>query len=63
MLLHDFFAGFALYSTTTFPETGLGGRFDSTNICAPVATCITSIALDHVSVLGDTVEKIAFEKV
>jgi len=44
-------------------EVGLGGRFDATNvIAAPLASIITSIALDHQMHLGDTVEKIAFEK-
>ena len=44
-------------------ETGLGGRLDATNvITAPVLSVITGIALDHTSILGDTVEKIAFEK-
>ncbi len=44
-------------------ETGLGGRFDATNIIeAPIASVITSISLDHTGVLGDTLEKIAFEK-
>lgn len=44
-------------------ETGLGGRLDSTNIIdTPICSVITSISLDHVAVLGDTVEKIAFEK-
>lgn len=44
-------------------ETGLGGRFDATNIIdTPLASVITSISLDHTAVLGDTVEKIAFEK-
>ncbi|MFB1080513.1 folylpolyglutamate synthase/dihydrofolate synthase family protein [Jeotgalibacillus sp. JSM ZJ347] len=43
-------------------EVGLGGRFDSTNIVEPICTCITSIGLDHVSILGDTYEDIAFEK-
>lgn len=44
-------------------EVGLGGRFDSTNIIdPPCVSVITSISLDHVAVLGDTVEKIAFEK-
>src|SRR4051794_32552866 len=35
-------------------ETGLGGRLDATNVCAPVATAITSIAFDHMDLLGDT---------
>ncbi len=44
-------------------ECGLGGRLDSTNIIeAPVVSVITGIALDHTSILGDTVEKIAMEK-
>ena len=44
-------------------ETGLGGRFDATNIIeAPLVTAITSISLDHTAVLGDSYEKIAFEK-
>lgn len=43
-------------------ETGLGGRLDATNIVQPVLTIITSISMDHVSFLGDTIEKIAFEK-
>ncbi len=43
-------------------ETGLGGRLDSTNIVTPLASVITNIALDHQQWLGDTLEKIAFEK-
>ncbi len=43
-------------------ETGLGGRLDATNIVTPLASVITSIALDHQQWLGDTVEKIASEK-
>lgn len=44
-------------------EVGLGGRFDSTNIIpCPKACVITSISLDHTSILGDTVEQIAYEK-
>ena len=43
-------------------ETGLGGRLDATNIVQPVLTVITSISMDHVSFLGDTIEKIASEK-
>ncbi len=44
-------------------EVGMGGRFDATN-CIPSAlvSVICSISLDHTAVLGDTVEKIAFEK-
>lgn len=43
-------------------ETGLGGRLDSTNIVSPVLSVITSIALDHCALLGDSIEKIAAEK-
>ena len=43
-------------------ETGLGGRFDSTNIITPELSVITNIGWDHMNILGDTLEKIAFEK-
>ncbi|OCA91270.1 bifunctional folylpolyglutamate synthase/dihydrofolate synthase [Bacillus sp. FJAT-27225] len=43
-------------------EVGLGGRFDSTNILKPMVSVITNIGLDHVAILGDTYEEIAFEK-
>ncbi|MDP4084541.1 MAG: folylpolyglutamate synthase/dihydrofolate synthase family protein [Bacillota bacterium] len=43
-------------------EVGLGGRFDSTNIIFPHLSIITNIGLDHTNILGDTYEKIAFEK-
>jgi dihydrofolate synthase/folylpolyglutamate synthase len=43
-------------------ETGLGGRLDSTNIISPILSVITNIGLDHVAILGDTLEKIAAEK-
>ncbi|MGF1573797.1 MAG: bifunctional folylpolyglutamate synthase/dihydrofolate synthase [Sumerlaeia bacterium] len=43
-------------------EVGLGGRLDCTNIIEPRVTVITSIGLDHTAILGDTHEKIAFEK-
>jgi len=43
-------------------EVGLGGRFDSTNVITPRASVIVSIGLDHVSILGDTIEAIAMEK-
>ena len=44
-------------------EVGLGGRLDSTNVIKnPLASVITKIALDHIAVLGDTIEKIALEK-
>ena len=47
----------------TLIETGLGGRFDATNVFAkPALTIITPVSMDHMSWLGDTLEQIAFEK-
>ncbi len=43
-------------------EVGLGGRLDSTNIINPAVSVITPVGLDHVAVLGDTLEQIAGEK-
>lgn len=43
-------------------ETGLGGRLDSTNIIRPVLSVITNVSMDHVKLLGNTIEKIAAEK-
>lgn len=43
-------------------ETGLGGRLDATNICAPEVCVITSIGLDHQEYLGSTLAAIAAEK-
>ena len=43
-------------------ETGMGGRLDSTNVVNPYCSVITGIALEHQKYLGDTIEKIAFEK-
>lgn len=43
-------------------EVGLGGRYDATNVVAPVAGAITSVGFDHQQWLGETVEAIAFEK-
>ena len=43
-------------------ETGLGGRLDSTNIIMPELSIITSIGMDHASILGNTIEKITKEK-
>jgi len=43
-------------------EVGLGGRLDATNVVQPEISVITSIALDHCEMLGDTLEKIAAEK-
>ncbi len=43
-------------------EVGMGGRLDSTNIINPIVSIITNISLDHTQFLGDTIEKIAYEK-
>lgn len=43
-------------------EVGIGGRFDATNIVEPLVAVITNVSLDHMERLGNTVEKIAFEK-
>lgn len=44
-------------------ETGLGGREDATNVVTkPLCTVFGAIGMDHMQVLGDTIEKIAFEK-
>ncbi|KNF07664.1 folylpolyglutamate synthase FolC [Gottschalkia purinilytica] len=44
-------------------EVGLGGRYDSTNVIdSSIASVITPIALDHTDILGDTIDKIAYEK-
>ncbi|AWX43887.1 Dihydrofolate synthase [Flagellimonas maritima] len=43
-------------------EVGLGGRLDSTNIITPEISLITNIGLDHVQILGNTLQKIALEK-
>ena len=47
---------------TAILEVGLGGRLDSTNVCQPNVSVITSISLDHVEQLGGTLESIAREK-
>lgn len=43
-------------------EVGLGGRLDATNVVDPLVSIITSLSLDHINVLGDTLSKIATEK-
>jgi dihydrofolate synthase/folylpolyglutamate synthase len=43
-------------------EVGLGGRLDATNVVTPAVSVITSISLDHVVILGDTLAQIAAEK-
>jgi len=43
-------------------ETGLGGRLDSTNVIEPILSVITNISMDHMSLLGNTLDAIAIEK-
>ncbi len=43
-------------------ETGIGGRYDSTNVIATNVSILTPIGFDHMAVLGDTLEKIAYDK-
>ena len=43
-------------------EVGLGGRWDSTNVLDPCVSVITNVSFDHMHLLGDTLDKIAFEK-
>ena len=43
-------------------ETGLGGRLDSTNIIIPELSVITNVSYDHMDLLGDSLQEIAFEK-
>lgn len=44
-------------------EVGLGGLYDATNVIKnPIASVITSISLDHVAILGNSIEKIAYQK-
>jgi dihydrofolate synthase/folylpolyglutamate synthase len=58
--------GFATWArhrcTAVALEVGLGGNYDATNIIETSFPIIVSIGLDHMHILGDTVEKIAFEK-
>ena len=43
-------------------EVGLGGRFDATNVVTPLVSIITSLSMDHMNLLGNSIEQIAFEK-
>lgn len=43
-------------------ETGMGGRWDATNLITPLVSVITNVAIDHAQMLGNSIEKIAFEK-
>ena len=46
----------------TVIETGLGGRLDATNVLNPLSAVITSISLEHTSILGNSIKEIAAEK-
>ena len=59
-LAYDYFA--AEKVDVAIMEVGMGGLLDSTNVCQPVLTGITTIGLDHVALLGDTIEAIAEQK-
>lgn len=43
-------------------EVGLGGRLDATNVCDPLCSAISSLSLDHMHILGDSLDQIAIEK-
>lgn len=43
-------------------ETGMGGRFDSTNVVQPLVSVITNVGMDHMEYLGNSIRKIAMEK-
>ncbi len=57
------FIAFAKFPAAfTLLETGMGGRYDATNVTEKILTIITPISIDHTEFLGDTIEKIANEK-
>ncbi|MDQ0188300.1 bifunctional folylpolyglutamate synthase/dihydrofolate synthase [Alicyclobacillus cycloheptanicus] len=43
-------------------ETGLGGRYDATNVVTPIVSAITNVGRDHMEILGDTLRKVAYDK-
>ena len=59
-LAYDYFATEKV--DVAIMEVGMGGLLDSTNVCQPILTGITTIGLDHVALLGDTIEAIAEQK-
>ncbi|VQW74778.1 dihydrofolate synthetase [Streptococcus pneumoniae] len=59
-LAYDYFASEQV--DVAIMEVGMGGLFDSTNVCQPILTGITTIGLDHVALLGNTLEAIAEQK-
>ena len=59
-IAYDYFASEQV--DVAIMEVGMGGLLDSTNVCQPILTGITSIGLDHVALLGDSLEAIAEQK-
>ena len=59
-IAYDYFASEQV--DVAIMEVGMGGLLDSTNVCQPILTGITTIGLDHVALLGDTLEAIAGQK-
>ena len=59
-IAYDYFASEQV--DVAIMEVGMGGLLDSTNVCWPILTGITTIGLDHVALLGDTLEAIAEQK-
>ena len=59
-LAYDYFASEQV--DVAIMEVGMGGLLDSTNVCRPILTGITTIGLDHVALLGDSLEAIAEQK-
>lgn len=59
-IAYDYFASEQV--DVAIMEVGMGGLLDSTNVCQPILTGITTIGLDHVALLGSTLEAIAEQK-
>lgn len=59
-IAYDYFASEQV--DVAIMEVGMGGLLDSTNVCQPTLTGITTIGLDHVALLGDSLEAIAEQK-
>lgn len=59
-IAYDYFASEKV--DVAIMEVGMGGLLDSTNVCQPILTGITTIGLDHVALLGNTLEAIAEQK-
>ena len=59
-IAYDYFASEQV--DVAIMEVGMGGLLDSTNVCQPILTGITTIGLDHVALLGDSLESIAEQK-